>query len=171
MSMKTRLLGMTLVTVTTFGATGAMAADTNNVQGLYSADELMDADVYLKSDSNREIGDVEDILLGEDMSVQAIVIDAEGLDNEGNYVIKKGDFTVQTSPDDNLDNIEYRVTVDMDEKAIAEQPQYTNDWWQSSKAQAADAWDHTKKGAQSAWNSTKSATANLLDSASDAIDN
>ena len=36
-------------------------------QGLYSADELTDADVYSKDNPSEDIGDVEDVLLDENM--------------------------------------------------------------------------------------------------------
>ncbi|MEC8916275.1 MAG: PRC-barrel domain containing protein, partial [Pseudomonadota bacterium] len=151
----------------------ALAQDTTDPQGLYSADELMDADVFLSSKPNEDIGDVEDILLGEDMSVQALVVEAGGVLDMGDkdFVVQKGDFTVETNNDDNLENIEYRVLLDMDESALKQQPEYDNDWWQQAKTQAAEAWENTKQGASSAWEDTKAATSDLLDDASDAIDN
>ena len=151
----------------------ALAQDTTDPQGLYSADELMDADVFLSSQPNDDIGDVDDILLGEDMSIQALVVEAGGVLDMGDkdFVVQKGDFTVETNNDDNLENIEYRVLLDMDESALKQQPEYDNDWWQQAKTQAADAWENTKQGASSAWEDTKAATSDLLDDASDAIDN
>ena len=151
----------------------ALAQDNTGPQGLYSADELMDADVFLSSKPNEDIGDVEDILLGEDMSVQALVVEAGGVLDMGDkdFVVQKGDFTVETNNDDNLDNIEYRVLLDMDESTLKQQPEYDNDWWQQAKTQAAEAWENTKQGASSAWEDTKAATSDLLDDASDAIDN
>ena len=151
----------------------ALAQDNTGPQGLYSADELMDADVFLSSQPNDDIGDVDDILLGEDMSIQALVVEAGGVLDMGDkdFVVQKGDFTVETNNDDNLDNIEYRVLLDMDESTLKQQPEYDNDWWQQAKTQAADAWENTKQGASSAWEDTKAATSDLLDDASDAIDN
>ncbi|MCE3027255.1 PRC-barrel domain containing protein [Salinicola sp. DM10] len=152
----------------------ALAQDTakHDLQGLYSAGELMDADVYLKSAPKDDIGDVEDILLGEDMSVQALVIEAGGVLDMGDreFVVQKGDFTVETVHADNLDDIEYRVVLDLDQGALKQQPEYTNDWWQQAKTNAAQAWEQTKQGASSAWQSTKEATSNLLRDASNAID-
>jgi hypothetical protein len=147
--------------------------DSQSRQGLYSADELMDADVYLSSQKDDDVGDVEDILLGEDMSVQALVVEAGGVLDMGDkdFVVEKGDFTVETQHNDDLDDIEYRVVVDMDKDELKQQPEYDNDWWNQARKQAADAWENTKQGASSAWHDTKSATSNLLDDASDAIDN
>lgn len=151
----------------------AMAQDNQDPQGLYSADELMDADVYLKGSPDEDIGDVDDILLGEDMSVQALVVEAGGVLDMGDkdFVVEKGDFTVDTSHDNDLENIEYRIVLDMDESELKQQPEYNNDWWKQAKTQATDAWENTKQGASSAWQGTKNATSNLLQDASDAIDN
>ncbi|NRB56372.1 MAG: PRC-barrel domain-containing protein [Salinicola sp.] len=151
----------------------ATAQETQDPQGLYSADELMDADVFLSSKPDEDVGDVEDILLGEDMSVQALVVEAGGVLDMGdkNFVVQKGDFTVETNHDESLDDIEYRVVLDMDESALKQQPEYTNDWWRNAKTQAAEAWENTKQGASSAWEDTKAATSDLLNDASDAIDN
>lgn len=152
----------------------ALAQDENqDVQGLYSADELMDADVYLQSSPDEDVGDVEDILLGEDMSVQALVVEAGGVLDMGDkeFVVKQGDFRVETSQDDNLDTIRYRVVLDLDRDSLKQQPAYNNDWWQQAKTQAAGAWENTKQGAASAWQGTKDATSDLLRDASDAINN
>ncbi|WP_251978772.1 PRC-barrel domain-containing protein [Salinicola avicenniae] len=152
----------------------AIAQDTDqDPQGLYSADELMDADVYLQSAPDEDIGDIEDILLGEDMSVQAIVVEAGGVLDMGDeeFVVEKGHFQVETQNDDSLDDMDYRVILDLDRDELNQQPVYTNDWWQDAKTNAAQAWEQTKEGASSAWQSTKSATSSLLQDASDAIDN
>nr|WP_297459473.1 PRC-barrel domain-containing protein [uncultured Halomonas sp.] len=142
-------------------------------QGLYSTEELNDADVYLTSDPSNDIGDVEDVLLDESMNVHAIVIDTGNLLDLGEkqYVIETGNFTVETSNGNDLENIEYAVHVDMTEEQITQQPEYTNDWWTQAKQSTLQAWENTKETAASAWESTKAATANALDSASDAIEN
>lgn len=142
-------------------------------QGLYSTEELSDADVYLTSDPADEIGEVEDILLDENMRVHALVIDTGNLLDLGEkqYVIETGNFTVETSNGNDLENIEYAVHVDMTEEQITQLPEYTNDWWAQAKQNALQAWENTKETAASAWESTKAATANALDSASDAIEN
>lgn len=140
-------------------------------QGLYSADELTDADVYSKSNPSEDIGDVEDVLLDDNMQVQALVIDTGNLLDMGSkqYVIKTGHFTVETENGDDLDNIEYKVHVDLTEQEITQQPEYTNDWWNQTKHATAQAWQNTKQSAQSAWQSTKSATSELLMNAGQAI--
>ncbi|WP_106478808.1 PRC-barrel domain-containing protein [Phytohalomonas tamaricis] len=163
-----RLLGTALLSSGIALSTGAFAA----TQGLYSADELMAAQVYAKG-NDQSIGEVEDILLGDDMSVQALAIDTGNLLDMGEkeYIIQKGKFTVQTINGDNLDDLEYRVNLDMSAQQITQQPEYTNDWWTKTKTNASKIWQNTKQNASSAWEDTKSATSNLLENASDAIDN
>ncbi|WP_110667868.1 PRC-barrel domain-containing protein [Salinicola halophilus] len=150
----------------------AQEGSQQDVQGLYSAEELMDADVYLTSSPNDEVGEVEDILLGEDMGVQALVIEAGGVLDMGDreFVVEKGDFTVETERGDDLDDLEYRILLNMDESELEQRPEYDNDWWQHAKNDAADAWENTKQNANSAWNDTKAATSSLLKDAGEALD-
>lgn len=130
-----------------FGSS-AMAA----TEGLYSSDELLDADVYTQDDPDDEIGEVEDILLDNAMQVRAIVIDTGNLLDMGEkqYVLEAGQFTVETRNGNDLDAIEYRIVVDMSEEEIIQQPEYTNDWWQNARQGAHEAWEQTKQGASQA---------------------
>lgn len=141
-------------------------------QGLYSADELMDAEVYSNQSDSESIGEVEDVLLDESMRLHSLVIDTGNLLDMGErqYVIETGEFTVETSQDEDLEDIEYRVTVDMTEDEIAQQPEYNNDWWTETKAVTRQAWENTKETARSAWESTRAATSDALRQAGDALD-
>ncbi|HSH49955.1 MAG TPA: PRC-barrel domain containing protein, partial [Halomonas sp.] len=49
------------------GSIAAASAAQGDLQGLYSADELLDADVYSSANPAESIGEVEDILLDDDM--------------------------------------------------------------------------------------------------------
>ncbi|GAA5171333.1 MULTISPECIES: PRC-barrel domain-containing protein [Halomonadaceae] len=140
-------------------------------QGLYSADELTDADVYSKDNPSEDIGDVEDVLLDENMKVSGLVIDTGNLLDMGSkqYVIQTGKFTVETQNGDDLENIAYQVRVDLTEQEITQQPEYTNDWWAQTKQNTSQAWQNTKETAQSAWESTKAATSNALTEAGNAL--
>ncbi|WP_082140411.1 PRC-barrel domain-containing protein [Halomonas sp. PR-M31] len=141
-------------------------------QGLYSADELTDAEVFSSQQPDKVVGEVEDVLLDENMQVNSLVIDtSEFLDfGQSQYVIETGKFTVETINGDDKDEIAYKVTVEMTEDEISKQPEYTNDWWSQTKEASANAWQSTKQGASSAWESTKAATASALNSAGDALD-
>ncbi|AOM02312.1 PRC-barrel domain-containing protein [Cobetia marina] len=157
------------ITATTLLTTSGLAMA--NPQGLYSADELMDADVYLQNDDQQVVGEVEDVLLDDNMQVAALVVESDevlGLDDQ-QYVVETGKFTLETRQGDDIDNLEYRIHVNMDEAQLKEQPQYTTDWWQDTRKSAAAAWDETKDTAASAWQDTRQATANALTSAGNAI--
>lgn len=157
------------ITATTLLSTTGLAMA--SPQGLYSADELMDAEVYLQNDDSKVIGEVEDILLDDNMQVAALVVESDealGL-NEQQYVVQAGKFTLQTEQGDNPETLEYRIHVSMDESQFKEQPQYTTDWWQDTRKSAAAAWDETKNTASSAWQDTRKATANALTTAGNAI--
>ena len=155
-------------------ATGALGVGglANAAQGLYSADELTDAAVYASDGGKKSVGEVEDILLDEDMRVRAIVVETEGwLDlNEKEYVIETGRFTVQTRNGDDLDDIEYRVHLNMTREELGQQALYDDDWWKETKQSAHSAWVNTRENAASAWEDTKAATANALDRAGAAIE-
>ncbi|WP_084155662.1 PRC-barrel domain-containing protein [Halomonas halocynthiae] len=140
-------------------------------QGLYSADELLDADVYTSTEGTKSIGEIEDILLDDNMRVHAIVIETGNLLDLGEkqYVIETGNFSVNTVNSDNLDDLEYRVVVNLSEEAITQQPAYTDTWWNDARQNAQDAWEKTKEGASSAWNNTREATANVLERAEEAL--
>lgn len=142
-------------------------------QGLYSADELSDANVFSKSNPDKKIGEVEDILLDDAMRVRALVVETGGLLDMGEkeYVIDAGKFTVETRNGDNLEKLEYIVHVDMTKEELEQQPEYTNDWWTQTKAAVRQAWQNTKEGAASAWESTKAATSNALDNIGGALEN
>ncbi len=141
-------------------------------QGLYSADELGDADVVLKATPSQHVGEVDDILLDDDMRVRALVIETDdqfGL-AEKSYVIDTGHFTVETLNGDRLDRVTYVVHIDMTSDEISQQPEYTSTWWAETKQATRQAWANTKEGASSAWETTKAATADALTRAGNALE-
>lgn len=152
------------------GMTIATAAQAD-LQGLYSADELLDADVYTNVEGSKSIGEIEDILLDDNMRVHSIVIETGNLLDLGEkqYVIETGKFSVETMNSDNLDDLEYRIVVNLSEQDITGQPAYTDTWWNNARESAQDAWEKTKEGASSAWDSTREATADVLNRAEKAL--
>ncbi len=151
-----RAMGTTLIAGSLAFGLSAQAA-----QGLYSADELMDADVF---DSNgEEIGEVEDILLGDDMSVHSLVIktgDILGLGGS-EVVIQRGTFTVsldQDSDADNFDDMEYQVHIEATQDEIKAMPEYDESWWNQTRDSLSQAWENTKETSRNAWEDTKQAT-------------
>lgn len=141
-------------------------------QGLYSADELMDAEVYSNQDNSNSIGDVEDVLLDESMQLHSLVIDTGNLLDMGQnqYVIEQGKFIVETRNSENREEMQYRVIVNMTEEQITQQPEYNDNWWTETKQTTLQAWQNTKQAASSAWQNTKQATSNALNSAGNAVE-
>ncbi|MFC0336399.1 hypothetical protein SAMN05421848_1019 [Kushneria avicenniae] len=153
-------------------AAAVAQADQQTTDGLYSADKLMDAQVHLQNE-DQNIGEVEDLLFGDDMSLQAIVIetDDDSFDpQDQGYVIQRGDFTVETSNDTDLNDLQYNVIVDLDRDALKQQPTWSNDWWQEARQQASQTWQQTSDAASSAWQDTRQATSSLLQRAGEALD-
>ncbi|APE31535.1 hypothetical protein BOX17_11610 [Halomonas aestuarii] len=141
-------------------------------QGLYSANELLDADVYSTSGSE-QVGEVEDILLDNDMQVRALVVDTGNLldlKGEQQFVVEAGKFTVETQNGNSLDEMVYRVNVDLSEEQLSQQPAYTNDWWQDAREGAQQAWETTKEGAASAWDTTQEGASRALDRIGQALE-
>jgi len=143
-------------------------------EGLYSADELLDADVY---DSNgEEIGEVEDILLGDDMSVHSLVIktgDVLGLGGR-DVVAERGTFTLRLEQDgdqDRFDDVDYEIHMESDKGTVKDLPEYDESWWNQTRNGLSQAWENTKETSESAWESTKEATSstwhNFKEGASD----
>lgn len=162
------LAGAVMMSAATLAQASQPATD-----GLYSADKLMDAHVHLQNE-DKDIGEVEDLLFGDDMTLQAIVIETDddsfGPQDQG-YVIQRGDFTVETSADTDLDELEYNVTVNLDRDALKQQDTWSNDWWQNARQQASQTWQKTSDAASSAWKDTRQATSSLLQRAGEALEN
>ncbi|WP_136248794.1 PRC-barrel domain-containing protein [Halomonas borealis] len=161
------LLGALLV-----GGLGAGSTALAAPQGLYSADELTDADVVTQADPGQDIGEVEDVLLDDNMQVRALVIDTGDLLDLGEkqYVIETGNFTVETHNGESLEDVEYVVHVALSEEEITQQPEYTDNWWSEAKQSTREAWSDTKEGANSAWENTKAATSSALTRAGAALE-
>lgn len=141
-------------------------------QGLYSADDIMDADVYLADNQDEEIGEVEDILLNDDMQVQALVIEGGATFGLGGreVVIDSENFRLETINEDDGE-VEHRILVDSSEADLEDLPEYDADWWNEARQQAREAWESTREGAQSAWQRTREGVSNAADNISDSIDN
>ncbi|QNI03716.1 PRC-barrel domain-containing protein [Halomonas sp. SH5A2] len=132
-------------------------AATDEPQGMYSADDIMDADVYLEGDTNEDIGDVDDILLNEDMQVSALVVESGSILGLGGreIVVDTDYFSLETDTDG--DDTEHRVLISASEEEVKSFPTYDRDWWEQTKANARDAWQSTEEGVQSAWQTTREA--------------
>ncbi|WP_199671510.1 hypothetical protein [Salinisphaera sp. Q1T1-3] len=153
--------------------TKTTAGSQSQSQGLYSADQLMDASVYTTSDNKKAIGEIDDVLLGNDMSIQKFVIETDGKFGLGagkSFVVSPSDLTVETLKSKHESKPEYRVTLNLTSEQLSQQPVYSDSWWSNAQSQASDAWQNTKNSAQSAWTQLKSTTSNIMSGAQDQAD-
>jgi len=153
-SILTTAVSAALLSSVAFNANAA----SDEPQGMYSANDIMDADVYLEGDdTNEEIGDVDDILLNEDMKVSALVVESGSVLGLGGreIVVDTDYFSLETDTDG--DDTEHRILVNASEDEVKSFPTYDRDWWEQTKANARDAWESTEEGVESAWQSTRDA--------------
>ncbi len=137
----------------------AMSLSAVAAEGLYTMDELKDADVF--DSTGEEIGGVEDILMSNDMSVHSLVIETgEILGLGGSEVVaERGTFTVVTASDKaGFDDVEYEVHMEMTQDELKKLPEYNEDWWNQTSQSLQQAWENTKEVSDSAWENTKQAT-------------
>ncbi|UYO75213.1 PRC-barrel domain-containing protein [Halomonas qinghailakensis] len=127
-------------------------------QGMYSADDILDAEVFFNGGSGEEIGEVEDILFDEEMRISALVIESGAVLGLGGreIVVNSDQFTLETHTESDGDT-EHRIMLDASQEEVESFPTYDRDWWEQTKNNARDAWQTTKEGAQSAWQSTREA--------------
>jgi len=175
-----RKLGVPLL-----AGTMALSFSATATEGLYSVDALLDADVY--DADGKEIGEVEDILLSDDMSIHSLIIETGSLLGLGGreVVAERGTFTVRVEQEkdrESFDDIDYEVHMEATQDAVKELPEYNEGWWNKTKDSLSQAWENTKDTSESAWESTKEATSsawhnvregaeNMGDKAKEATDN
>ncbi len=180
--MRTRLIramGLSLVATSMTFSLSVHAA-----QGLYSADDLMDADVY--DNNGEEIGEVENILMDDNMSVHSLVIktgDVLGMGGR-DVVAERGTFTLRLEDEDDneFDDQDYEIHMAATRDEIKALPEYDESWWNQTSDAMSRAWENTKETSRSAWEDTKQATSsawqnitqgveNMSDSAEDEVEN
>lgn len=155
----------------------ALSFSVSAAEGLYSADEIMDADVY--DSTGEEVGEVEDVLLGDDMSVHSLVLKTGAVMGMGgkDVVAERGTFTVrleQDDDDDGFDDLDYEVHMEATQDEIKALPEYDESWWNQTSNSLSQAWENTKEGSRNAWENTKEASSsawqNMKDGAGDMAD-
>lgn len=104
-------------------------------QGLYSAEDLMNADVYLRSDPDEDVGEVEDILLDDDQKVRSLVISTGEILGMGgrNIVANVEDISVESEHDGDgvfgEGYITHRVIIDAESEDLEGFPEYEQGWF------------------------------------------
>ncbi|MFB9867034.1 PRC-barrel domain-containing protein [Vreelandella sulfidaeris] len=148
----------TAISATLLGTFAMGAHAQNEPQGMYSADDILDAEVYFAGGSGEEIGDVDDILFDEEMRITAIVIESGSVLGLGGreIVVDTDYFTLETETEADGDT-EHRIMVEASQEEVEAFPAYNNEWWEQTKMNARDAWQSTQEGAVSAWQSTREA--------------
>lgn len=127
-------------------------------QGLYSAEDLMEADVYLRDDRDENVGEVEDILLDDDQKVSALVIETgEILGMGGREIVADIEkISVESERDGEGEwgdgYVTHRVTIDANSEDLEKFPEYEKAWFdQESEAR------RTSHEGMSAWQSSGAA--------------
>ncbi|GGX99980.1 hypothetical protein GCM10007160_29490 [Litchfieldella qijiaojingensis] len=148
-------IGTTLIAAS-FAVSGHAAEEPQEPQGLYSADTILDADVYLSSNLEERVGEVEDILLDDDMRVQSLVIESGSTLGLGGreIVVDNGNYRLETVTENDGDTA-HRVIVDVSAAELDEMPEYNASWWDEARQRAREAWEATREGAESAWQRTR----------------
>lgn len=155
-SILTTAIGTALLGSLAFGAQAS-----EEPQGMYSAEDILDADVFFANGSGDEIGEVDDILFDEEMRIDALVVESGSVLGLGGREIVVGTdyFTLETQSEGDGET-EHRIVLDATTEEVESFPTYDRDWWEQTKANAQDAWQTTRDGAQSAWQSTREAVNN-----------
>ncbi|MGO2879031.1 MAG: PRC-barrel domain-containing protein [Halomonas sp.] len=155
-TMLTTAIGTALLGSLAFGVQAS-----EEPQGMYSAKDILDADVYFNNGSGDEIGEVDNILFDEEMRINALVIESGAVLGLGGREIVVGTdyFSLETHTESDGDT-EHRIILDATPEEVEEFPAYNHDWWEQTKVNARDAWETTRDGAQSAWQSTREAISN-----------
>lgn len=150
--------GLTLAIAALAGglALGAQAQSAHEPQGLYSAKDIFDAHVYLASDPDERVGEVDDILFDEAMQVTALVVESGSVLGLGgrDVIVESGRFTLITHVDDDGDT-EHRVMLMASSRELEGYPVFSDDWWERARERSREAWLQTQEGADSAWQTTQ----------------
>ena len=141
----------------TFGASAEQ--DAFAPQGLYSANDIIGADVYHAADPDEEVGTVENILLDEEGKVAALIVSAGGLWGMGgdDVVVGIEHFSMETHRDDDGifgdGDVTHRILVDASEDQLETFPEYNEEWFNTERDRRAQ--EHGDR--QGLWQTTGTA--------------
>ncbi|MWJ27108.1 PRC-barrel domain containing protein [Halomonas sp. ZH2S] len=165
--MRKATLTLAVAAIASGYALGTHASDdaqphgSQNPQGLYSAEDILDADVFFAHNVDEEIGEVEDILFDDAMSISALVIESGDILGLGGreIVIEPEYFKLETSTEGDGDT-EHRILIDASSEEVENFPTYDRDWWEQAKQNTREAWQNTRQDVESAWQRTREAIEN-----------
>ena len=124
-------------------------------QGLYSARDLLDADVHFDVAPDSQPSQVVDLLLGDDQKVHAIVVhtrDSVG-QNGDSLVITNAHYRL-VNHDDNGET-RHDIFIDAEPETLETMPRYDQEWWDTARLRTREAWQRAGEGAESAWQRTQ----------------
>ncbi len=142
----------------THASDDAQPQGSQNPQGLYSAEDILDADVFFANNMDEEIGEVDDILFDDDMSISALVVESDAILGLGGreIVIEPEYFKLETTTEGDGDT-EHRILIDATPEEMENFPTYDRDWWEQAKRNTREAWQSTRQDVESAWQRTRDA--------------
>ncbi|APX91961.1 hypothetical protein BWR19_02805 [Halomonas sp. 1513] len=137
-----------------FGSQAMAQDDTTAAQGLYSANDIIGADVYHASDPDEEVGNVENLLLDDEGRVTAVIVSAGGFWGIGgdDVVVGVEHFSMETHRDG--DSVSHRILVDASEDELQNFPEYEEQWFSSERDRRAQ--EHGDR--ESVWQTTGTGT-------------
>jgi hypothetical protein len=137
-------------------ALGVQAQD--EPQGLYSANDIMGAEVLLAGSPDEVVGDVDDILLDDEMTVSSLVVESGAILGLGGreIIVEAGQFRLETRTEGDGVTV-HRVLVEATAEEMEEFPTYDRDWMEQARENARSVWETTREEARSAWQRTRDA--------------
>ena len=126
-----------------FGSQAVAQDDPRAAQGLYSANDIIGADVYHANDPDEEVGSVENILLDDDGKVAALIISAGGFWGMGgdDVVVGIEHFSMETYRDDDGifgdGDVTHRILVEATEDQLETFPEYEEEWFTTERDRRA----------------------------------
>ncbi|MGR2738154.1 PRC-barrel domain-containing protein [Billgrantia sp. Q4P2] len=159
--MQKRALTIAIATIAGSLALGTQAVAENDpraAQGLYSANDIIGADVYHANDPDEEVGSVENILLDDQGQVSALIVNAGGLWGMGgdDVVVGIEHFSMETERDDDgifgQGDVTHRILVDASEDELKNFPEYDEEWFNDERDRRI-----SEHGGQSVWQTTGTA--------------
>lgn len=104
-------------------------------QGLYSTEDLLDAEVYLRDSPDEEVGEVEELLLDDNQKVSAFVIETGEILGMGGREIVADIENIRVESERSEDAmfgegyVTHRVLIDANSEDLESFPEYEQNWF------------------------------------------
>jgi hypothetical protein len=157
--MHRRILSVAIAAMAGSLALGAQAVEEPGAPlGLYAANDILGSDVFLTDDPEEDVGNVDNLLLDDDMRVAAIVVKSGAILGLGgrDVVVGADQFRLESELDE-AGVATHRILVEATAEEMEAFPEYDRDWWDEARERARQLWEETREGAESAWQRTREA--------------